>query len=125
MVVGSRGLANLFHPNPALLMKTNENATADPAASGNGLSNPNSLERTREILFGPNLREIEKRFGRLEERAEQAAPALRHVAGAGRGESNVVLRSETGNRAATSARLQEQGTLERQARAVLPEPDAG
>src|SRR6266404_1781972 len=63
--------------------------------------------------------------GRLEERAEQAAPALRHVAGAGRGESNGVLRSETGNRAATSARLQEQGTLERQARAVLPETDAG
>jgi hypothetical protein len=49
-------------------MKTNENATADPAAPGNGLANPNSLERTREILFGPNLREIEKRFGRLEER---------------------------------------------------------
>jgi len=64
-------------------------------------------------------------FGRLEDRAEQAAPALRHVAGAGRGESNGVLRSETGNRAATSARLQEQGTLERQARAVLPETDAG
>jgi len=49
-------------------MKTNENATADPAAAANGLSNPNNLERTREILFGPNLREIEKRFGRLEER---------------------------------------------------------
>ena len=64
-------------------------------------------------------------FGRLEERAEQAAPVLRHVAGAGRGESNGVLRSETGSRTATSTRLQEQGTLERQARAVLPEPDAG
>ena len=49
-------------------MKTNDNATADPAAPANGLANPNSLERTREILFGPNLREIEKRFGRLEER---------------------------------------------------------
>jgi len=64
-------------------------------------------------------------FGRLEERSEQAAPVLRHVAGAGRGESNGVLRSETGSRTATSTRLQEQGTLERQARAVLPEPDAG
>jgi uncharacterized protein YacL len=62
-------------------------------------------------------------FGRLEERGEQAAPALRHAAGAGRGESNGVLRSETGNRAATPTRLQEQGTLESQARAVLPEPD--
>jgi len=64
-------------------------------------------------------------FGRLEERAEQAAPALRHVAGAGRGESTGVLRSEMGNRAATPTRLQEQGTLERQARVVIPEPDAG
>jgi len=64
-------------------------------------------------------------FGRLEERAEQAAPALRHAAGAGRGESHGVVRSETGNRATPPTRLQEQGTLERQARAVLPEPDAG
>ena len=64
-------------------------------------------------------------FGRLEERAEQAAPALRQTAAAGRGESNGVARSETGSRAATPTRLQEQGTLERQARAVLPEPDAG
>src|SRR5438128_4176334 len=64
-------------------------------------------------------------FGRLEERAEQAAPAVRHAA-AGRGESNGVVRSETtGSRSATSTRLQEQGTLERQARAILPEPDAG
>ena len=43
-------------------MKTNENAAADPAASANGLANPNNLERTREILFGPSLREFEKRF---------------------------------------------------------------
>src|SRR5437016_2145295 len=63
-------------------------------------------------------------FGRLEERAEQTAPALRHAAGAGRGESNGMARSETGNRAATPNRLQEQGALERQARVVLPEPDA-
>ncbi|OLB39272.1 MAG: hypothetical protein AUH11_04410 [Acidobacteria bacterium 13_2_20CM_57_17] len=63
-------------------------------------------------------------FGRLEERAEQTAPTLRHAAGAGRGESNGMARSETGNRAATPNRLQEQGALERQARVVLPEPDA-
>src|SRR5437870_1643544 len=63
-------------------------------------------------------------FGRLEERAEQTAPALRHAAGAGRGESNGMARSETGNRATTPNRLQEQGALERQARTVLPEPDA-
>lgn len=49
-------------------MKTNENTAADPAATANGLSNSNNLERTREILFGPSLREFEKRFGRLEER---------------------------------------------------------
>ena len=49
-------------------MKTNENATADSAAQTNGMANPSNLERTREILFGPNLREIEKRFSRIEER---------------------------------------------------------
>src|SRR3989440_5620390 len=64
-------------------------------------------------------------FGRLEDRAEQAAPALRHAAGVGRGESNGVLHSESGSRATTPTRLQEQDTLERHARAVLPEPDAG
>ena len=50
-------------------------------------------------------------FGRLEERAEQAAPALRQAAAAGR--------------VALSARLPEQDALDRQARAVLPERDAG
>src|SRR5450432_1493480 len=49
-------------------MKKNEIVAGDPAAPANGLSNPNNLERTREILFGPNLRDIEKRFVRLEER---------------------------------------------------------
>jgi hypothetical protein len=49
-------------------MKTNENVTADSAVQANGISSPNNLERTREILFGPNLREIEKRFSRIEER---------------------------------------------------------
>jgi uncharacterized protein YacL len=50
-------------------------------------------------------------FGRLEERAEQAAPALRQAAAAGRG--------------ASSARLPEQGTLEGQTRAALPEGETG
>ena len=49
-------------------------------------------------------------FGRLEERAEQAGPALRQAAAAGRG---------------ATARLPEQGTLEGQTRAGLPERDAG
>ncbi len=49
-------------------MKTNENSAPDAAAPANGLANPNNLERTREILFGPNLRDIEKRFARIEER---------------------------------------------------------
>src|SRR5205807_829330 len=56
--------------------------------------------------------------------AHALKPAVRHAAGAGRGESNGMARSETGNRATTPNRLQEQGALERQARAVLPEPDA-
>lgn len=49
-------------------MKKNEIVGGDPAAPPNGLANANNLERTREILFGPNLRDIEKRFVRLEER---------------------------------------------------------
>jgi len=65
-------------------------------------------------------------FGRLEERAEQVAPALRQAAAAGRGESSGgVTRSDGAGRVASSARLQEQDTLDRQARAVLPEHDAG
>ena len=50
-------------------------------------------------------------FGRLEERAEQPAPPLRRAAAAGRAEN--------------SARLSDQGTLDRQVRPVFPEPDAG
>jgi uncharacterized protein YacL len=50
-------------------------------------------------------------FGRLEERAEQPAPLLRQAAAAGRAEN--------------SARLSEQGALDRQVRPVFPEPDAG
>ncbi len=50
-------------------------------------------------------------FGRLEERAEQPAPPLRQAAAAGRAEH--------------SARLSDQGALDRQVRPVFPEPDAG
>jgi uncharacterized protein YacL len=64
-------------------------------------------------------------FGRLEERAEQAAPALRQAAAAGRGDGNGGVRSDATSRVETSARLPEQGTLDRQARPVFPEPDAG
>src|SRR6202521_4139341 len=64
-------------------------------------------------------------FGRLEERAEQAAPALRQAAAAGRGDGNGSARSEATSRVETSARLPEQGTPGRQARPIFPEPDAG
>src|SRR5467141_514162 len=64
-------------------------------------------------------------FGRLEERAEQAAPALRQAAAAGRGDGNGGVRSEARSKVETSARLPEQSTLERQGRPVFPEPDAG
>src|SRR6266478_471211 len=64
-------------------------------------------------------------FGRLEERGEQAAPALRQAAAAGRGDGNGGTRSDVTNRAETSARLSERGALERQARPVFPEPHAG
>jgi uncharacterized protein YacL len=64
-------------------------------------------------------------FGRLEERAEPPAPALRQAAAAGRGEGNGGVRSDATSRVETSARLPEQGTPGRQARAIFPEPDAG
>jgi uncharacterized protein YacL len=64
-------------------------------------------------------------FGRLEERAEQAAPALRQAAAAGRGDGNGGVRSEATNRVETSVRLPEQDTPGRQARPIFPEPDAG
>jgi uncharacterized protein YacL len=64
-------------------------------------------------------------FGRVEERTEQAAPALRHAAAAGRGESGGVARSDAAGRVSSSARLPEQSTLDRQARAALPERDTG
>src|SRR5467141_4683011 len=64
-------------------------------------------------------------FGRLEERAEQSAPALRQAAAAGRGDGNGGVRSEATIRVETSARLSEQDTPGRQARPIFPEPDAG
>jgi len=63
-------------------------------------------------------------FGRLEERAEQAAPPLRQAAAAGRGEGNGGVRSELTGRVETSARLPEHGTLDGQARPNFPESDA-
>src|SRR6266849_425746 len=63
-------------------------------------------------------------FGRLEERAEQAAPALRQAAAAGRGDGNGGVRSDPTNRVETSARVPEQSTLDSQTRPVFPEPDA-
>jgi uncharacterized protein YacL len=63
-------------------------------------------------------------FGRLEERAEPA-PSLRQAAAAGRGENAGVARSDAAGRVAAPAQHPEHGTLERQARAVVPEPDAG
>lgn len=48
-------------------MKTNA-PVQDPPSTGGATANTDNLERTRELLFGPALREIEKRFGRLEER---------------------------------------------------------
>jgi len=63
-------------------------------------------------------------FGRLEERAEQVAPALRQAAAAGRGDGNGGVRSDAVSRVETSVRLPEQSTLERQGRPIFPEPEA-
>src|ERR1700694_5165239 len=64
-------------------------------------------------------------FGRLEERGEQAAPQMRQAAAAGRGDGNGGARSDAKSRVETSARLPEQGTPDRQARPIFPEPDVG
>jgi uncharacterized protein YacL len=61
-------------------------------------------------------------FGRLEERAEPAAPALRQAAAAGRGDGGG--RSDATGRVEPAARVSEQGAPERQARTIFPEPDA-
>jgi len=63
-------------------------------------------------------------FGRLEERAEQPASALRQAAAAGRGDSNCGVRSDAPSRVETSARIPEQGTPDRQTRPIFPESDA-
>ena len=62
-------------------------------------------------------------FGWLEERAEQAAPPLRQAAAAGRGDGYGGARPDNPARAEASARLPEQGALDRQARPVFPETD--
>src|SRR2546427_11685122 len=64
-------------------------------------------------------------FGRLEERAEQAAPALRQAAAAGRGDVNGGIRSDAGSRGGKSGRVPGRGTLGGEARPGFPEPDAG
>src|SRR6202165_2977824 len=58
-------------------------------------------------------------FGRLEERAEQPAPALRQAAAPGRGDGNGGVRSDATSRVEPSARLPEQGTPGRQAGAIF------
>jgi uncharacterized protein YacL len=63
-------------------------------------------------------------FGRLEERAEPAAPPLRQAATAGRGEGNGGVRpSDATSRVEAPARIPEQGAMDRQARPIFPEPD--
>src|SRR5258706_498504 len=64
-------------------------------------------------------------FGRLEERAEQAAPPLRQAAAAGRGDGSVGVRPDATNRVEPPARLPGQGPLDRQARPIFPESDVG
>lgn len=61
-------------------------------------------------------------FGRVEERAEQAAP-LRQAAAAGRGDGSGGTRSDAAGRAEPSARLPEPGALDREARPIFPESD--
>jgi TRAM domain len=63
-------------------------------------------------------------FGRLEERAEPAAPALRQAAAAGRGDGNSGGRSDATSRVEPGTRGSEQGAPERQARPIFPETDA-
>jgi uncharacterized protein YacL len=63
-------------------------------------------------------------FGRLEERTEQAAPALRQAAAAGRGEGAGGGRFDSASRMEPTARSSEQGTQDRHARPIFPETDA-
>ena len=63
-------------------------------------------------------------FGRLEERTEQAAPALRQAAAAGRGERSGSARFDATSRVEPGTRGSEQGAPERQARPIFPEPEA-
>ncbi len=64
-------------------------------------------------------------FGRLEERPEPPAHALRKGAAAGssRGEDNGGLRKDATARNESSTRLSEQPSLERRPRTIYPEPD--
>jgi uncharacterized protein YacL len=66
-------------------------------------------------------------FGRLEERTEQrmeqAAPALRQAAAAGRGDGNGGVHLDAAARVENAARLSEQPSLDRQSRPIVPELD--
>src|SRR5260370_16529591 len=62
-------------------------------------------------------------FGRLEERAEQAAPALRQAAAAGRGDGNGGVRSsDPPGRAEKPARLPQQRALDSEQRPLFLHP---
>src|SRR5256886_11257761 len=63
-------------------------------------------------------------FGRLEERREQTASALRQAAAAGRGDCNCGVGSDGPWRVGTSARISERGTPGRQTRPIFSESAA-
>ena len=62
-------------------------------------------------------------FGRLEERVEQPAPALRQAAAAGRGDGNGGVRGGAAGRMETSPHVPEQPALDRPPSAIFPEQD--
>src|SRR3989475_1879350 len=64
-------------------------------------------------------------FGRLEERAEQAAPALRQAAAGGRGDGSGGVSSYAARGEGTAARLPEQGNPDGEAPPGFPEPPPG
>jgi uncharacterized protein YacL len=62
-------------------------------------------------------------FGRLEERAEQAAPMLRQAAAAGSGDGGGGTRAGASGRAENGGRLPERSPQERQQDPIFPPPD--
>jgi hypothetical protein len=64
--------------SPAPADKAAASATVENAAPANTpLTDANSMEKIRDILFGNQLKEFEKRFTRLEERVGRETEALR------------------------------------------------